>query len=290
MGTLRVIIGGLARGARARFSEFTVGLALATVAVSSGFISYTHICALAGAEGQSWKTAHLMPLCVDGQIVIGSAYFMDGRNRWQKAGGLAFGVLPGIGESLIANWQSGIVHGLFAAAVATVPAQAFACSAFLFERWLHARRSDRARACTDAELLAEALADIAGLREALDAGQALADAALAAVGVTAAALAPRPEPAAPPSLPAAVPWPPSFGPSLPLPVPSPQPARAQRPTLVKTAAPLPRRPLPEDEGELAALVRSVKRSELQRDYQVSKYQAVELRRKYLTDEGGQKVA
>jgi hypothetical protein len=214
---------------------------------------------------------------------------MDNEGRKRRWLGL-LGIVPGIGESLFANWESGIVHGLLAASWSTVPAQAFACSAFLFERWLHARRADRARGRSDAELLAEALADIGGLREALDAGQILADAALAAVGVTAAALAPRPGPAAPPSLPAAVPWPPSFGPSLPLPVPSPQPARAQRPTLVKTAAPLTRRPLPEDEGELAALVRSVKRSELQRDYQVSKYQAVELRRRYLTDEGGQKVA
>src|ERR1700733_9145228 len=136
---LGVIIGG----GRARFSEFTVGLALATVAFASGFISYTHICALTLAQGGNWKTAHLMPLAVDGQIVIGGRYFMDGRNRWQKAGGLLLGVLPGIGESLFANWQSGIVHGLMAAGWATVPAQAFACSAFLFERWLHARKADR---------------------------------------------------------------------------------------------------------------------------------------------------
>jgi hypothetical protein len=278
-------------GLRARFSSLTVGSALATVVFSSGFISYTHICALTLAEHGSWKTAHLQPLCIDGQIVIGSASFMDGRNRWQKAAGLLLGVLPGIGESLFANWESGGgTASVHSALWATVPAQAFACSAFLFERWLHARRADRAGAKSDAELLAAALADIAGMAEALAAAGALADAGARAAQAAAVALAPRPEPAAPPSLPAAVPWPPSFGPSLPLPAPAPQPARAQRPTLVKAAAPGTRRPLPEDEGELAALVRSVKRSELQRDYQVSKYQAVELRRRYLTDEGGRKVA
>jgi hypothetical protein len=288
LGRLGVIMTWL----RLRFSSLTVGSALATVVFSSGFISYTHICALTLAEHGSWKTAHLQPLCIDGQIIIGSAYFMDGRSRWQKAAGLLLGVLPGIAESLYANWQSGIAHGHSAALWATVPAQAFACSAFLFERWLQARRAGRAQAKTDAALLAEALADIAGLRESLEAAGTLADAGLAAARAAGVALAPRPEPAALPSLPAAVPWPPSFGPSLPLPpAPAPAPpARPQRPVLVKPPAADARRPLPQDEGELAALVRSLPRTELQRDYQCSKYRAVELRKRYLTEEGGEQVA
>lgn len=126
-------------GLRVWFADAVVGFALATVAFCTGFISYTHICALTLNEDQSWKTAHLMPLAIDGQIVIGSAYFMahDDKRRWW---GL-IGIVPGVLESLFANWESGIVHGLWAAGWATVPAQAFACSTFLFERWLKSRRT-----------------------------------------------------------------------------------------------------------------------------------------------------
>jgi hypothetical protein len=277
-------------GLRARFSSLTVGSALATVVFSSGFISYTHISALTLAEHGSWKTAHLQPLCIDGQIVIGSAYFMDGRNRWQKAGGLLFGVLPGIAESLYANWQSGVGHGDSAALWATVPAQAFACSAFLFERWLQARRGDRAQGRSDAELLAGALADIAGLREALDAAGVLADAGMSAARAASVALAPRPEPAAPPTLPRPVEWPPTAGPTAPLRPPAAGRAPA-RPVLVRGDAPkAPARPLPSGEAELAALVRSVPRTVLERDYGCSKHKAVNLRKKYLASEGGEKVA
>lgn len=123
---------------RAWGAALVVGGALATVTAVTGFISYTHICALTLELHQSWKTAHLMPLAVDGQIVIGGAVLAaDHRGRWW---GLV-GVLPGLGESLFANWESGIAHGHVAAAAAMVAAQAFAVSSFLFERWLKSRVS-----------------------------------------------------------------------------------------------------------------------------------------------------
>jgi uncharacterized protein DUF2637 len=115
------------------------GLALATVAAVTGFISYTHICALTLQLHQSWKTAHLMPLAVDGQIVVGSVVLLTGRGRAAWWGWL--GVAPGLAESLFANWESGIVHGHLAAIWATVPAQAFAVASFMFERWLKAQVS-----------------------------------------------------------------------------------------------------------------------------------------------------
>lgn len=127
------------RYAVARYGAvFVVGAALATVTAVTGFISYTHICALTLELHQSWKTAHLMPLAVDGQIVIGGAVLAtDRRGRWW---GLV-GVAPGLAESLFANWESGIQHGHLAAIWATVAAQAFAVSSFLFERWLKSRVS-----------------------------------------------------------------------------------------------------------------------------------------------------
>jgi hypothetical protein len=120
-----------------------VGGALATVATVAGFISYTHICALTLQLHQSWKTAHLIPLAVDGQLTIGSAVLATATGRQKHWGWL--GVIPGLGESLFANWESGIVHGYTAAIWATVAAQAFAVSGFLFERWLKSRISARSQ-------------------------------------------------------------------------------------------------------------------------------------------------
>lgn len=134
----------IARWAREWSGPLVVGGTLATVAAVAGFISYTHICALTLQLHQSWKTAHLMALAVDGQIVIGSAVLATAAGRQKHWGWL--GVIPGLGESLFANWESGIVHGLVSAGWATVAAQAFAVSTFLFERWLKARITARGRA------------------------------------------------------------------------------------------------------------------------------------------------
>ena len=119
------------------------GVALAIVTGSTGFISYTHICALTIQLHQSWKTAHLTPLCIDGQIVIGGLVLtkFDDRRKWW---GLA-GVIPGLAESLFANWESGIAHGYLSAAWAMVAAQSFATASFLFEKWIKAHVSQGGR-------------------------------------------------------------------------------------------------------------------------------------------------
>jgi hypothetical protein len=129
---------------REHATDAAVGIALAVVVGCTGFVSYTHICALTLELHQSWKTAHLAPLYIDGQIVIGSFAWarVTGRPRWC---GLA-GIVPGLAESLFANWESGIVHGLAAAGWATVAAQSFAVSSFLFELWLKHRKDARGRA------------------------------------------------------------------------------------------------------------------------------------------------
>ena len=122
---------------RAWGAALVVGAALATVTAVTGFISYTHICALTLQLHQSWKTAHLTPLAVDGQIVIGSVVLATGHGRQKHWGWLGIGF--GLAESLFANWESGIVHGRLAAAGAMVAAQSFAVATFLFERWINAQ-------------------------------------------------------------------------------------------------------------------------------------------------------
>jgi hypothetical protein len=297
--------GVIMAAARERSSDLTAGLALATVAFTSGFISYTHICALTLQQHGSWKTAHLMPLAVDMQIVMGSVYFMGNEGRKRRWAGL-LGIVPGIGESLIANWQSGIVHGLFAAGWATVPAQAFACSAFLFERWLYARKAARSAGRSDAELLALSLADAAGLRASLEAAQALAEASVvraeAAVAAV-AAVAPRSAPPAPaaPVLPAPVPWPPRAGPSQPLrtPVPAPRPAPlkavdgtgpARRERKVGAVPEQVLAKLPQGAAALAELFRTHTGNEVARDYGISRYWSQHLSKQWKNAEGVAEVA
>jgi hypothetical protein len=114
-----------------------IGAAFAIVVGGTGFVSYTHISALMLQVHQSWKTAHIMPLVIDGQIVIGSVFFMVTTGKQRFLG--LIGVVPGVLESLYANWESGIVGGYRDAVIAAVAAQVFAGSTFLFERWLKVR-------------------------------------------------------------------------------------------------------------------------------------------------------
>lgn len=128
---------------RAWGPTMAAGLALATVATVAGIISYGHINALTLALHQSPLTGHLMPFGVDGQIVVGSVVLLTGRGRHAHWGWL--GIVPGLAESLFANWESGITHGLLAATWATVPAQAFAVSTFMLERWAKSLFSQSSR-------------------------------------------------------------------------------------------------------------------------------------------------
>lgn len=141
-------------GISATPASLTAGLALAAVTGVTGFISYTHICALTLVLHQSWQTAHLMPFAVDGQIVVGSVVLLVAQGRTAWWGWL--GIVPGLAESLFANWESGIAHGLLAASWATVAAQSFAVSSFLFERWLKSRVSARGQAGEAGEVTTEA--------------------------------------------------------------------------------------------------------------------------------------
>ena len=131
---------------RARSPQLAAGLALATVASVAGVVSYTHIDALTLALGGSQRVSHLMPFAVDGQIAMGSVVLLAARGRRAWWGWLGIG--PGLAESLFANWESGIAHGLLAAAWYTVPAQAFAVASFLFERWLKSQVTGAAGVAT----------------------------------------------------------------------------------------------------------------------------------------------
>jgi hypothetical protein len=268
MEFLAAVINGL----RERASAMAVGLSLATVSLATGFISYTHISALTQVYWQNWKTAHLMPLAVDGQIVIGSVYFMETEGRKRFLG--LIGVVPGIAESLYSNWQSvAPPHGtpwlvVFEAHLwATVPAQAFACSTVLFERWLHSRRAPRPVASPAPVTIPEAAPS-------------------------------APEPAAP-AAPAGAAFPPVpvLGPAEALNGHHPVPGwikteQAAARTLRRVTAPgaVPaegdtRPPLPQG-AELAALLGDpdVSANQMSRDYAVSRYTANQMKKQFAAGE------
>lgn len=286
--------GAVITALRGRASSLLVGLSLATVSAATGFISYTHISALTQDYWQNWKTAHLMPLAVDGQIVIGSVYFMEHSGEKKRWLGL-IGVVPGILESLYSNWESvTLPHGthwlvgLEAHFWATVPAQAFACSTILFERWLHSRRARGSAKSTATSVIAAAPLAMARIAAELfpqapepvapgpepevaacrDTSRALSISVRpegAPWGLVTPAAAPEPALSQPPAF--AIP---TLGPVMDL---SQRPA--SRPRAVKAVADAPKLPLPSGE-ELERVLTTMSRNEIWRTYQVSKHKADQL--------------
>lgn len=264
-------LGSVITSAREHASALVIGVSLATVAAATGFISYTHISALTVHEGQNWKSAHLYALAVDAPIAIGSVIIMEvkGRHRWW---GL-LGLLPGLGESLAANWASGYAgHNIVAGLWSTVPAQAFACSTFLFELWLRSRRAARPAAAVRPETITQAPEPVAPAAQ--EAAPALVHVTMRPAGAPWGLVSPA---AAPVPVPVQAPVIPVYGPVMTL---------ASRPKARPAAAAGPddRKPWPDDEAQRARLVNSMTRNELWRTYQLSKHAADKAREQYLDDE------
>jgi Protein of unknown function (DUF2637) len=118
---------------RAHASKLAAGLAILTVAVVTGRVSYWHIYDLSVTLHQPPKVARLMPFGVDGLMVVGSIALLT-ECRWGWAG-----VVSGTGISLFANWESGFRYGWLAAAWAMVASLSFALSTLILERWLKAQ-------------------------------------------------------------------------------------------------------------------------------------------------------
>ncbi len=122
---------------RAYWPKVVSGLALAAVAAVAGVISYTHIYRLTLALHQPAMVARLMPIAVDGLVVVGSVVLLQSAPGQRWLGWV--GVGPGVAISVFANVESGIGYGVLAAAWAGIPAVAFALATFMLERWLKAQ-------------------------------------------------------------------------------------------------------------------------------------------------------
>src|SRR5215469_6044652 len=102
-----------------------IGVAIGTVALVAGVMSYAHIYGLSLALHQPALVALLMPFGIDGLIVVGSVVLLDG-----KALGW-LGVGPCVAISLFANVESGMSYGTLSAVWAGIPALSFALATFI---------------------------------------------------------------------------------------------------------------------------------------------------------------
>jgi hypothetical protein len=116
------------------WSKLASGAAILAVAAVAGLISYTHIYDLTLALHQSVLAARLMPVAIDGLILMGSVVLLQSGSRlgW-------LGVGPGVALSLFANVESGARYGPLSAVWAAIPSVSFFLATFIFERWLVAQ-------------------------------------------------------------------------------------------------------------------------------------------------------
>jgi hypothetical protein len=119
------------------WSRLIAGLAFAVVAAVTGYISYTHIEALTLALHQPPMVARLMPLGVDGLIVVGSVALLQASDDHPHLGWLC--VAPGAAASLFANIESGLRYGPLSAGWAGLASAGFFVATFTLERWLQAQ-------------------------------------------------------------------------------------------------------------------------------------------------------
>lgn len=122
----------------ARRARVVAGVAILTVAVVTGVVSYSHIYELSLAMHQSPMVARLMPFGVDGLMVVGSVVLLQAGDKFGWVG-----IGAGTAISLYANYESAARYGLRAALWASVPALTFALSTLIFERWVTRRPGSR---------------------------------------------------------------------------------------------------------------------------------------------------
>lgn len=119
---------------RSLWSRIAAGLAIAAVAAVTGTISYTHIFDLTRALHQSVMVAQIMPIGIDGLVIVGAVVLLQAGPGERWLGWLGIG--PGVAISLFANIESGIRYGWLAAVWAGIPAVSFALASFILEHWL----------------------------------------------------------------------------------------------------------------------------------------------------------
>ena len=108
-----------------RVIRWSTALAVLGVAAVAAVASYEHAYDLVQAHGESGRTAHMVPLTVDGLIYASSMVMLDSARRKTPVPALARWLLGlGIAATLAANVAHGLGDGPIGAAVAAWPAVA----------------------------------------------------------------------------------------------------------------------------------------------------------------------
>ncbi|MEQ4716106.1 DUF2637 domain-containing protein [Nonomuraea sp. B19D2] len=114
------------------------GAAYAGVSMVAGIafvISYSHAYGVAIKYGESGMVARLVPLVIDGLLIVASVVQLDAARRGRKAGFLSWvALVVGIALTLGANVLHGIAHGPVGAVIASLPAITLTIS---FELLMH---------------------------------------------------------------------------------------------------------------------------------------------------------
>lgn len=109
-----------------RLARVLTGLAVFTVAMIAGIVSYSHIQALALAHGYTPGTARLLPLSVDGLVLASALVLLVEARAQRPAPRLArTGLWIAIGATLAANILHGVAYGPVGALANGWPAAAF---------------------------------------------------------------------------------------------------------------------------------------------------------------------
>ena len=105
-------------------------LVFAAVGAVAAVVSYGHIVTLFLEWGQTPTDAHLMPIAIDGLIVIGAGAAKSGQMLlgWSAIG-------PGLAASLYANVMNGLPHGYSAAMGSGWATVALFLATNVMERW-----------------------------------------------------------------------------------------------------------------------------------------------------------
>jgi hypothetical protein len=104
-------------------------LTVLALGAAAAVVSFRHARAVVLANGETGLTAVLIPLTVDGLVLVAGLILLDCARRGEAAPALAkFALALGIGATLAVNATYGIAHGVVGAIVAGWPAVALVVS------------------------------------------------------------------------------------------------------------------------------------------------------------------
>ncbi|GAA3473866.1 DUF2637 domain-containing protein [Nonomuraea roseola] len=134
---------------------------VAVLAAVAAVVSYSHIHAVVTSYGETGWVAYLIPLTIDGLIIVASMMLLDAARRGVASGALAKWALGiGIFLTLSANVLYGIEDGAIGAIGAAIPAGTLTIAFELLMGLVRRAAADTAGRTGAVELVAEEVAEL----------------------------------------------------------------------------------------------------------------------------------